>query len=226
MKLNFYDFKGNDKELILEKDIQLLDDSSVYIEKSVRLGKGITIFPNVFILGDSEIGDNAIIYPNSFISGSIVGRNAEVQYSHIENSFLSSDVKVGPFARIRPGSFIGEKSKIGNFVEIKNSKLEAGVKAGHLAYIGDADIGENVNVGCGAIFVNYDGKNKNRSSVGKNAFIGSNVNIISPVVVGENSYICAGSTLTIDTEKNDFVIARSREVVKKNRGGGYLKCSE
>ncbi len=194
-----------------------------YIEKSVKIGKNVTLYPNVYLLGKTKIGDGSVVYPNTTIEDSVIGENVLIISSHIEGSEISSNVKIGPFAHIREGCKIGENSKIGNFVEVKNSTLRRGVKASHLAYIGDADIGENTNIGCGVIFANFNGKIKSRTIVGENCFIGSNSNIIAPVLVADNTYICAGTTLTKNTSTGDFVIARCREVVKHGRAYQYLK---
>lgn len=194
-----------------------------YIEKDVKIGENVTIYPNCYILGKSEIKDGCIIYPNTTIENSVIDENSIVKASYIEESYVGPNCSIGPFSHLRPKSHIDANCKIGNFVEIKNSTLDSGTKASHLAYIGDCDIGKNCNIGCGAIFVNYNGKSKNRCSVGDNSFIGSNCNIIAPVTIAKNSYICAGTTLTINTNENDFVIGRSRETVKENRAKNYFK---
>ena len=118
---------------------------------------------------------------------------------------------------------LGKKVKVGNFVEIKNANVGDGTKVSHLAYVGDADVGENCNIGCGAIFVNYNGKSKSRTKVGNNSFIGSNCNIIAPVNIEKNTYVCAGTTITENVNEDDFVIGRVRQVVKENRAHEYLK---
>jgi len=192
-----------------------------FIDKSVKIGKGVKIYPNVYILGDSTIADGVVIYPNTTIENSVIGKNTVIKSSYIENSKVGDDVQIGPFAHLRPNSEIGDGCRIGNFVEIKNSKLGKGTKASHLAYVGDAVIGEDCNIGCGAIFVNYDGKNKNKTIVENHCFIGSNCNVIAPVHIKENSYICAGTTITVDTNKDDFVIGRCRETIKNNRAHNY-----
>ena len=196
---------------------------SVYIDPNAKLGKNITIYPNVYIIGNTTIGDNVTIYPCTTIENSTIDCGTIIKSSHIEDSTIGVNCKIGPFAHTRPNSIIGDNCSIGNFVEIKNSTLGEGTKANHLAYVGDADIGKNCNIGCGAIFVNYNGKNKNRTTVGDECFIGSNCNIVAPVNIANRSYICAGTTLTINTESEDFVIGRCRETIKKNRANQYLK---
>lgn len=205
------------------KKIKYIGKETSFIEDSVQLGENITIYPGNVVLGKSKILDGTILYPNNYIKDCIIGKNVEITQSSLEGAIIKDNAKIGPFSRIRPNTIIGENSKIGNFVEVKNSALKSGVKAAHLAYIGDATIEENVNIGCGAIFVNFNGKEKNKIFVGKNSFIGSNVNLIAPLNVAKNSYICAGTTLTKNTESSDFVIGRERETIKKNLAKKYLK---
>ena len=140
----------------------------------------------------------------------------EIESSLIESSIVSNGVKIGPFSHLRPNSNIGDNCKIGNFVEIKNSSLGKGTKASHLAYVGDADVGKNVNIGCGAIFVNYDGKNKFRTIVGDNAFIGSNSNLVAPLVVEDYGYVAAGSTITKKVSKGELALERSKQLSFKD----------
>lgn len=196
---------------------------SCSISKKTRFGKNVFIGPNVVIKGDCIIDDNVVIEQNCQIVDSVVGRETTIAFSVLEKSKIGKGCTIGPFSRIRPNSEIGDNVKIGNFVEIKNSKIGANTKAAHLAYIGDADIGENVNIGCGVIFVNYNGKEKNRTIVGDGAFVGSNCNIIAPVNIAERSYICAGTTVTQSTNFEDFVIGRVKQEVKPNRANKYLK---
>ena len=196
---------------------------NVYIDKSVKIGKNVVIYPNNFIKGNTVIGDNVTLHPNNYVIDSVIKNNVTIEYSHLDRCFIDCDSKIGPFSRLRPNAIIGKNCKIGNFVEVKNSTIGDNTKISHLAYVGDAQIGNNCNIGCGAIFVNYNGKEKNKSVVGDNSFIGSNVNVIAPVNIANDSYICAGSTITIDTNPNDFVIARCRETVKPNYASKYKK---
>lgn len=205
------------------KDVIILDKNNTYIEDNVEIGKNVTIYPNNYILGNTNIGDNCTILPFNIIENCTIGSNVKISFSKLEDSTINNNVTIGPFAHLRPNSNIKENCKIGNFVEVKNATLNDGTKASHLAYIGDAEVGKNCNIGCGAIFVNYNGTQKQKIKVGNNCFIGSNANLIAPVNIADNSYICAGSTLTINTNENDFVIARARETVKPNRANKYLK---
>lgn len=194
-----------------------------FIDESVEIEEGVKIYPNVYILGNSKIGKGSIIYPNTTIENSVIGENCEIKSSFIEESEVRNNVKIGPFAHLRPNSVVCDECKIGNFVEIKNATIGKKTAASHLAYVGDVDVGEACNIGCGAIFVNYNGKSKSRSVVEDNCFIGSNCNVIAPVHIKKGSYICAGTTITIDTNEDDFVIGRCRETVKPNRAKLYQK---
>lgn len=193
---------------------------TITIEKDVKIGRDTIIEQNVKILGNTIIGENSVIGMNSKIENSVIGNNVIIQASYIEKSVIEDSVDIGPFARIRPNSNIKQKVHIGNFVEVKNAVIDEETKAGHLAYIGDADLGKRINVSCGVIFANYDGKNKFRSKVGDDAFIGSNVNIISPVEIENKGFLAAGSTITKKVEEGQLAIERSEQ---KNVDGYYNK---
>ena len=188
----------------------------------LEIDNDANIYPNVTLLGKVFIGKNTTIMSGSVIENSTVGEGTIIKSSYVEESIIGNNVTIGPFAHIRPGSIIEDNCKIGNFVEIKNSRLGKNSKASHLAYIGDAIIGKNCNIGCGAIFVNYDGRAKHQTVVGNGCFIGSNCNIIAPLKIADNTYICAGTTLTVDTNIDDFVIGRTRETIKNNKANKYL----
>ncbi len=209
-----------------KNNVKILNKKSVHIDKTVVIGKNVVIYENNRLEGNTVIEDGAILLPNNYIIDSKIGKNTKVNYSQIEKSVIGENCNIGPFSRIRPNSEIGNNAHIGNFVEIKNAKFGNGSKANHLAYVGDCDIGENCNIGCGAIFVNYNGRTKSRSNVGDNCFIGSNSNIIAPVNIESDSYICAGTTITDDIKTGDFVIGRVRQIVKKERAKDYLKIKE
>ena len=193
-----------------EKGVTFIDARTAYIDEGVRIGAGTVIYPCVVIEGDVEIGENCVIGQNSRIKDSVIGSGTSVQSSVILESTVGSNTSVGPFAYLRPGSEVGNGCKVGDFVEIKNSKLGDGAKAAHLTYIGDSDVGERVNLGCGVVFVNYDGSRKYRSVVEDGAFIGCNVNLVSPVHVGKDAYVAAGSTITSDVPDGALYVARAR----------------
>ncbi len=187
------------------------------IENKVHLGKNVEIEDNVKILGESFIGDKCILRAGTVLIDAIIGEGCIVENSRVEKSEFGQNCKIGPYANVRAGCMVKNNVKVGAFVELKNSSIGDATKIAHLSYIGDADIGDNVNVGCGVVFANYDGKNKHRSKIGNNVFIGCNVNIVAPVSVADETYICAGTTVTKDTEIGDFVIGRVRQENKKRK---------
>lgn len=199
----------------LDKGVEFVDIYAAYIDEVVEIGAGTLIGPCVTIKGNTVIGENCVIGQNSRIEDSVLADGVDVQSSVILESKVGSGTKVGPFAYLRPNSNVGENCKIGDFVEVKNSNFGNGSKASHLTYIGDSDVGENVNLGCGVVFVNYDGTNKFRSTVGDGAFIGCNSNLVSPVHVGEGAYVAAGSTVTEEVEADALYIARARGIKKQ-----------
>ena len=164
----------------------------------------------------TQIGEDCIIGPNSEIKDCVIGHQTTIRQSVTHNSLIGSKVQVGPFAHIRPDSKIEDEVKIGNFVEIKKTHFGKGSKASHLSYIGDAEVGSNVNIGCGSITVNYDGKNKYLTKIEDDVFIGCNSNLVAPVTIGKSAYIAAGSTITEDVPGEALSIARARQVNKEN----------
>lgn len=194
----------------MEAGVTFIDLKMAYIDEGVSIGAGTTIYPCVVIEGDVTIGENCVIGQNTRIRDSVIGDGTTVQSSVILESRIGAETTIGPFAYLRPGSDIGNKCRVGDFVEIKNSRLADGAKASHLTYVGDSDVGEKVNLGCGVVFVNYDGSKKTRSVVEDGAFIGCNVNLISPVHVGKGAYVAAGSTITNDVPDGALYVARAR----------------
>ncbi|WP_026673682.1 bifunctional UDP-N-acetylglucosamine diphosphorylase/glucosamine-1-phosphate N-acetyltransferase GlmU [Alkalihalobacterium bogoriense] len=206
-------------EYWMKQGVTIVDPDATYIEKDVIIGQDTVLCPGAMIRGNSRIGSDCIIGPHSEILSSTIGDKTEVKQSVVRDSHVGSSVAVGPFAHIRPESNIGDDVKIGNFVEIKKTSFGKGSKAPHLSYIGDAEIGERVNLGCGSITVNYDGSNKHKTKVGDDAFVGCNSNLVAPVTVGKNAYIAAGSTVTDDVPDSALSIARSRQTNKE----GYVQ---
>lgn len=199
-----------------ENGVVFIDENTAYIEDEVIIGKGSVIEPNVYLRGKTVIGENVTIGFCSDISNSEIKDGASVKHSVICDSVVGEETTVGPFAYIRPNCSVGRKVKIGDFVEIKNSNIDDGTKLSHLTYVGDADVGKRVNFGCGTVVVNYDGKKKHRTVIKDDAFIGCNTNLVSPVMVEENAYTAAGSTITDTVPKDSLAIARARQVVKKD----------
>ncbi len=205
----------------IERAIQLgaliIDDTSVIIEEGVIIEAGAIIQSNVNIKEGSVIRSGAVIESGSVIDNSIIGSGTIISASRVYDSKVGDNTTVGPWAYLRGGAEIGNNCRIGDFVEVKASKLGNGTKSAHLTYIGDADIGENVNIGCGTVFANYNGKLKQKTIVGDNCFIGSNTNLVAPLTIGHSSYTAAGSTITKDIPPEHLVIARSREVLKERK---------
>lgn len=200
---------------LMNEGVTIIDLKSTYIDDKVKIGKDTIIYPNVIIEGETSIGEDCIIGPNSRIVDSVIENGVEVQSSIILNSIVKSNAKIGPFAYIRPESEIGKEVKIGDFVEIKKSKIGEGTKIPHLTYVGDADVGEGCNLGCGTITVNYDGTNKHKTIIGNKVFVGCNTNLVAPLKIGDNAYVAAGSTLTEDVPKGALAIAREKQVNKE-----------
>ncbi|MGL5328416.1 MAG: bifunctional UDP-N-acetylglucosamine diphosphorylase/glucosamine-1-phosphate N-acetyltransferase GlmU [Peptostreptococcaceae bacterium] len=202
-------------EVHMVNGVTIIDTNSTYIESDVEIGNDTIIYPGVMLKGNTKIGSSCTIEMNSSIENSTIGDNTEVKNSTVIDSIVGEDTTVGPYAYLRPKSIIGNNVKIGDFVEVKNATIEDNSKASHLSYIGDAHVGKDVNIGCGVVFVNYDGKNKFKSVVKDGAFVGSNSNLVAPVTVEEDGYIATGSTITDDVPKGALAIARQRQVVKE-----------
>ncbi|QOY37461.1 bifunctional UDP-N-acetylglucosamine diphosphorylase/glucosamine-1-phosphate N-acetyltransferase GlmU [Anaerobacillus isosaccharinicus] len=207
--------KNRINETHMRNGVTLIDPTNTYIGAEVTIGTDTVIKPGTALSGKTAIGDNCEIGPNTEIIDSLVGDQTMIKQSVVSKSEIGNDVTIGPFAHIRPESQIHDEVKVGNFVEIKKTIFGKGSKASHLSYIGDAQIGSDVNLGCGSITVNYDGKNKYLTKVEDGAFVGCNSNLIAPVTVGKNSYIAAGSTITDDVPENSLAIARERQMIKR-----------
>lgn len=208
------------------KNFKLIDKRSTFIDPTVKIGNNVTIYESNRIEGNTIIGDNCIILPGNRIKNCNIATNTTVESSVLEGATIGENTIVGPFARVRPTTIIGNNCRIGNFVEIKNSTIGDKTKVSHLAYVGDAEVGTKCNIGCGVIFINYNGSTKNKTTVGDNCFIGSNCNLIAPLTIESASYICAGTTVTENIKTGDFVIGRARQEIKPNRANGYLKILE
>ncbi|MDU4884059.1 bifunctional UDP-N-acetylglucosamine diphosphorylase/glucosamine-1-phosphate N-acetyltransferase GlmU [uncultured Clostridium sp.] len=195
----------------LENGVTIIDPNTTYIGIDVEIGQDTIIYPGNVIEGNTVIGKNCMLYPNSRINNSIIGEDVEIQSSVILESEVGNNTTVGPFAYIRPQSIIGKNVRIGDFVEIKKSTIGNNTKVSHLTYVGDAEVGEGCNFGCGTVTVNYDGKNKNKTIIGNNSFIGCNTNLISPVTVEDNTYIAAGSTITNNVKSGELAVARAKQ---------------
>ena len=198
------------KKIIFKKDTQKgYNKHNIFIEKGVYIKKGTIVYSGNVVLGKSVL-DNCELLPNN----------------HIEDALIFSGSIIGPFARIRPNSTICEDCKIGNFVEIKNSFIDKNTKIAHLTYVGDAEIGCNCNLGCGTVFCNYDGEKKHRCKIGNNVFIGSNSNLIAPLIIGDDCIIACGTVVTNDMSNGTFAIGRAKQENRKNKKVGQNKCMQ
>lgn len=195
-------------------DIPLAD--GIIISNDAQIGRDTLILPNTIIKGKCTIGAGCILGQGSTIEHSILGDNVEFLSSHVQDSTIESDAKIGPFARIRPNSHIKQGAKIGNFVEIKNSVIGKKTSVAHLTYIGDSDVGDNTNFGCGVVTANYDGAKKHRTIIGNSVFLGCNTNLIPPVTVGDGAITAAGTTITEDVPADALAIGRAPQVNKEN----------
>ncbi|MGG2067672.1 bifunctional UDP-N-acetylglucosamine diphosphorylase/glucosamine-1-phosphate N-acetyltransferase GlmU [Bacillus sp. S14(2024)] len=196
--------------------VTIIDPNNTYISVDAKIGNDTVIYPGTIIEGYTVIGSNCEVGPHTVIRDSEVGDNTTIRQSTVHDSKIGTDVAIGPFAHIRPQSVIGNEVRVGNFVEIKKTVFGNGSKASHLSYIGDAQIGEGVNLGCGSITVNYDGQNKFKTVIGDGVFIGCNSNLVAPVTVGDGAYVAAGSTITEDVPAKALSIARTRQTNKED----------
>jgi bifunctional UDP-N-acetylglucosamine pyrophosphorylase/glucosamine-1-phosphate N-acetyltransferase len=201
--------------------VSLVDPGHSYIDRGVRIGSDTVVQPNCTISGATIIGSGCTIENGVSISDCSIGDNCHIKAgSVLEGSQLCAGVSVGPMAHLRPGTLLNDHVKIGNFVETKKIVMGEGSKASHLTYLGDAEIGSNVNIGCGTITCNYDGVNKHRTVIGDDVFIGSDVQLVAPVSVGRNSLVAAGTTVTVDVPPDSLAISRVPQV---NKAGWRLK---
>ena len=199
-------------EELLEKGITLIDKSRVDVRGDLHAGTDCIIDVNVIFEGTVELGNNVKIGANSILRNTKIDDNTEIlPFSHIDSSQIGKDCFIGPYARLREGSQIADGARIGNFVETKKTKIGQSTKANHFTYLGDAEIGNDVNIGAGTITCNYDGKDKNKTHIGDNSFIGTNSSLVAPVDIGKNAYVGAGSTITKDIPDNSLGISRSKQ---------------
>ena len=194
--------------------VTIKDPGSTYIEHGVKIGRDTVIEPGCVIKTGSIIGKNCVIGPYTTIENCKVGDGTKCIHSVVCDSKIGDNVNIGPFAYIRPDCNISDNVKVGDFVELKNSNIGTGTKISHLTYVGDSDVGDKVNFGCGPVTVNYDSKNKHRTTIGDNAFLGCNTNLVAPVTVGDNAYTAAGSTITENVPKDSLGIGRARQCNK------------
>ena len=204
-------------EQLLDQGITLMDVNRVDLRGQVKAGKDCSIDVNVILEGNIILGENVTIKSNVVLQDVSIGDNSVIEaFSHLSSAIVGANCNIGPYARLREGSEIGNNAKIGNFVETKKTKLGDGAKANHLAYLGDADIGDNTNIGAGTITCNYDGKDKHKTTVGDNSFIGTNSSLVAPINIGTGAYVGAGSVITKDVPDESLAVARGKQVVKED----------
>lgn len=199
--------------------VTIVDPDNTYIDAGVVIGQDTVVYPGTNLHGRTVIGADCAIGPAAHLENVRVADRVRIWHSVLTDAIILEDSSIGPFAYVRPGSQVGPNAKVGDFVELKNTRLGAGSKASHLAYLGDADIGDGVNIGCGTITVNYDGHQKHRTVIEDGAFIGCNANLVAPVRIGRGAYVAAGSTVTDDVPADSLAIARQRQVNKE----GYAR---
>lgn len=196
---------------LMDEGVTVMDPSSTFIEGSVKIGRDTVIYPFTWLEGSTVVGEDCEIGPNVRLTNVEVGNGTHLQFVYGHDCRVCDEVTAGPYVHLRPDTVIGNKVKIGNFVEVKNSNVGTGTKLPHLTYIGDSDIGSGVNMGCGCITVNYDGKKKHRTVIEDNVFVGCNTNLVAPVTVKAGCYIGAGSTITKEVPENSLGIARAKQ---------------
>ncbi|NIK12709.1 bifunctional UDP-N-acetylglucosamine diphosphorylase/glucosamine-1-phosphate N-acetyltransferase GlmU [Alkalibacillus almallahensis] len=205
-------------EYHMRQGVTIVDPDQTYIGPDVSIGTDVTLEPGVHIHGNTQIGSHSVIGAHTTINHATIGEETLIKQSVVTNSQIGSRVQIGPFAHIRPESTLSDDVKVGNFVEVKKTTMGSNSKASHLSYLGDAELGNNVNVGCGSITVNYDGQSKHQTVIGDDAFIGCNSNLVAPVSIEKGAYVAAGSTITKDVPEKALSIARSRQENKE----GYV----
>ena len=201
---------------MIARGVHILAPQSVYIDPTVTVGKHTVLLPGVILRGDTHIGSGCEIGPNTMIRDCTLGDGCVVNSSQLNEARFGSNVNIGPYAYVRPGTVVADNCKVGDFVEVKNAVIGAGTKLPHLIYVGDSDVGERCNFGCGSITCNYDGAKKHRTTVGDDVFIGCNTNLVAPVTVESGAFTAAGSTITDTVPADQLAIARARQV---NRSG-------
>ncbi|WP_413289914.1 bifunctional UDP-N-acetylglucosamine diphosphorylase/glucosamine-1-phosphate N-acetyltransferase GlmU [Bdellovibrio sp. HCB337] len=203
---------------LMEDGVLMIDPASTYVEESVEVGAGSVLFPNTFLRGSTKVGSFTVIEPHVFMSDSEIGDSVQVRAgSYLEQAIVHSRASVGPYARLRPQTTIGEEAHVGNFVEMKKVKFGKKSKAGHLTYLGDAEIGEDVNIGCGTITCNYAAdKKKYQTKIGNRVFVGSDTQFVAPIEIGDDVVIGSGSTITKNVPAKALAVARGKQVIKEN----------
>ena len=204
-------FRERKLEELMVAGVTLIDPANTYVEMSVAVGRDTVIYPGTVLEGDTVIGENCVVGPFVRMTNVYMGSNNCLQFTYAHDCRIKDGTQVGPFVHFRPDTVIGNDVKVGNFMEVKNSVVGDGAKLPHLSYIGDSDIGTGVNIGCGTITVNYDGKTKHRTTIQDHAFIGCNSNLVAPVEIGKYAYVAAGSTVTKNVPPKALAVGRAKQ---------------
>ena len=199
---------------LLAAGVVMMDPASVYVDSQVTVGAGTVLLPGTILRGETRVGEQCEIGPNTMLTDCTVEDRVRINTAQCEQSEIRAGCEIGPYTHIRPHCVVGEGSKIGAFVQLKNCTLGAGTKMAHLTYVGDADVGEGCNFGCGTVTCNYDGNAKYRTVIGDGCFLGCNTNLVAPVSLGDGVYTAAGTTVTQDAPPDSLVIARARQETK------------
>ena len=202
------------RRALSEAGVLMMDPAAVYVEETVTVGEGTLLLPGTILRGNTVIGKNCEIGPNTMLVDCTVADNCTVNTAQCYESTIGEGCEIGPYTHLRAHSVVEAGSKIGAFVQLKNCNLGKGTKMAHLTYVGDADVGDDCNFGCGTVTCNYDGKSKFRTTIGDHCFIGCNTNLVAPVTLGDGAYTAAGSTITDDVPPANLAVARARQVNK------------
>ncbi len=205
----------------MKDGVSFVDPNLSFISLNTTLGTDVTVYPNVYCENKNTIGNNVTLLPNTYLSNTSIGNDVKIDASRITDSEVGNEVNIGPYAHLRMHCVIADKNRIGNFVEMKKTSFGYDSRCAHLTYLGDSIVGANVNMGCGVVTVNYDGKNKFQTVIEDGAFIGSNANLIAPIKIGKNAVVAAGSTIYEDVLETDMAIARARQINKEGLGLRY-----
>lgn len=204
------------REQLLQAGVLMMDPTAVYVEDQVSVGAGTLLLPGTILRGKTVIGENCLIGPQAMLTDCTVEDGCTINASQCEGSTIRQNCQIGPYTHIRPRCVVGEDSKIGAFVQLKNCSLGRGTRMAHLTYVGDSDVGEDCNFGCGTITCNYDGFKKYRTTIGSHVFVGCNTNLIAPVTVEDGAFIAAGTTVAQRVPEDAMAIGRVRQEVKEN----------
>ncbi len=208
---------------LMRSGVTMIDPASTYIDAGVEVGRDTVLYPQCILEGKTVVGENCRLGPGLHLVDTRLGNSVHCQQALVIDSSLEDGANVGPFVHIRPGSRIGAATRIGNFVEVKNSSIGQGSKVPHLSYVGDTQMGPDVNMGAGSIVVNFDGRRKHVTSIEEGAFVGCNSNLVAPLKIGRGAFIAAGSTITRDVPPDALVISRSKQEIKEGMGKRFLK---